>query len=481
MILKPPEIRLDCTNALDEVVSSAHGLSDPEIDEWVPRVEGALQDLEEEPPGFLELPEREDLLGRVREAEAHLEGVREVVLLGIGGSALGPRAIFDAIWGPWGLTRVGKPGGPARALHVADNIDPEGFAQLLDGLDLAHTLFNVVSKSGSTVETMAQLTIAWRLVRERLGPAEVARRFLFTTDPEHGRLREIAARFSVPTLEIPPDIGGRYSVLTAVGLFPALATGVDPADLLAGAREMNRRCRGTPVHRNPAALLAIVHTLLDRLRGKSIAVMMPYSDRLRTFAEWFAQLWAESLGKSETPSGEPKSPSGQTPVRALGTTDQHSQIQLYVQGPNDKLITLLAVEQREADLALGSEDLFEAAPGLSYLAGHRLGEVFEIEQVATEMALARAGRPTLVWRIPSVGAHVLGQLFQVYEIACALAGALLHVNPFDQPGVEEGKNLTYGALGREGYETKGLELESYRARRDSWIVGETNPEGGGER
>lgn len=465
-------LRLDLTNILDEIVGPRHGLSTREMESWLERTREALAAVKRSRPGFLDLPERRDLLAQVeRVAEKTLAGIDTLVVLGIGGSALGPRAIFEAAWGPHGLGDVGKPGGPTRRLLVADNIDPDGFAQLLSQLDLSRTLFNVVSKSGSTVETMAQLTIAWRQVAAIVGDDRVHRHFAFTTDPVRGFLRETAMRHDVAVMDIPENVGGRFSVLTPVGLFPALATGLDPSLLLAGAAQMGARCGRDEVESNPAALLALVHFLMDRLKGKSIAVFMPYSDRLRTFAEWFAQLWAESLGKSATPDGEERAPVGQTPVRALGTTDQHSQIQLFTEGPNDKLLTLVRVEDPGVDIDLGAPALTGPGKGLAYLAGHSLGEVFRIEQTATEMALVRASRPTITWRAATIGPHVLGQLFQAYEVATALAGELYNVDAFNQPGVEEGKNLTYGALARAGYEAKGAELSAYEKRAESWIVG----------
>ncbi len=466
------DLVLDLTNVLDDVLGTTHGLSTREMEEWLPRLREAVAAVEEANYGFLDLPERRDLMAQVeRVCTRSLEGKDTVVVLGIGGSALGPRAIFETAWGPYGMGEVGAPGGPSRRLLIADNIDPDGFAQLMQQLDPKKTLFNVISKSGSTVETMAQLTIAWRKISDAVGADNTPQHFAFTTDPIRGFLRETANRYDVPVMDIPDNVGGRFSVLTPVGLFPAMATGIDPKLLLGGAAAMNARCRGVEVESNPAAVLALVHFLMDRLKGKTISVLMPYSDRLRTFAEWFGQLWAESLGKNKSSSGEDRAPVGQTPVRALGTTDQHSQIQLYTEGPNDKLLTLIRVEDPGVDIELGAPGLTDGDSTLAYLQGHTLGEVFRIEQTATEMALVRAERPTLTWKSRTVGPHVLGQLFQVYELATAIAGELYNVNAFDQPGVEEGKNLTYGALGRSGYDEKGEELAAYQSRTEAWVLG----------
>lgn len=469
-----PMIRLDYTNVMAEAIGAEHGLTLEELRGVGSRVEELVRALQqsrpEASPEFLDLPSRRDLLDEVLALSPVLEGMDTFVLLGIGGSALGPRALLEGAWGPQYLLNAGRPGGPPRRVFVADNIDPDGFASLLDLIDPRTTLFNVISKSGSTVETMAQLAVAWRVVGEAVGETERPRHFVFTTDPRRGFLRELAGTAGVPTLEIPEGVGGRFSVLTGVGLFPALAAGISPEAILDGAADMDQRCSTPYFLENPAAVLAAVHYLMDRQKGKTVTVLMPYSDRLRTFAEWFCQLWAESLGKSRSFGGEWRAPVGQTTVRALGTTDQHSQIQLFVEGPNDKLLTLIGVDRSDTDLSLEAPGITDEASSLSYLRAHSLGDVFRAELQATEMALARAERPTLVWRLDSVGPHALGQLLYAYEVACALAGGLYHVNPYDQPGVEEGKNLTYGALGRPGYEEKRDEVTRYRERGPGYQV-----------
>jgi glucose-6-phosphate isomerase len=467
-------VSLEYTNITQEAIGAEHGLSQDDLRALAPRCEELLQELHRSRqynrPEFLDLPLRRDLLEQVLDLEPVLEGMDTFVLLGIGGSALGPRAIMEAAWGPQYLLQAGRPGGPPRRILIADNIDPDGFASLLDLCDPKTTLFNVISKSGSTVETMAQAAIAWRLAGERLGAEQRPRHFVFTTDPKKGFLRELAQREGVPALEIPDGVGGRYSVLTAVGLFPALAAGLRPVELLEGAAEMDAQCRTLQLFDNPAAMIAAAHYLMDLKKGKTITVLMPYSDRLRAFAEWFCQLWAESLGKSRSRGGELRAPVGQTTVRALGTTDQHSQIQLFLEGPNDKLITLVAVDRSDRDLPLASPGITQEGSALAYLSGHTLGEVFRVEQLATEMALAKAERPTLVWHLEGVTPYALGQLFYAYELACALAGGLYYVDPYDQPGVEEGKNLTYGALGRSGWEEKRDELARYRERGSGYRV-----------
>jgi glucose-6-phosphate isomerase len=234
---------------------------------------------------------------------------------------------------------------------------------------------------------------------------------------------------------------------------------------------MDERCRGRSYKNNPGLALAGAHILMDRAKGKTCTVMMPYADGLRSFAEWFCQLWAESLGKRRTPSGETRSPVGQTPIRAVGATDQHSQLQLYVEGPNDKLFTLIAVNEPSREVTIprtSPPELVEEK--LAHIPGHGLGEILGIERSATEMALASAQRPVMVLEVPRLSADALGQMFFLYEYATIAAGMLYHVDPFDQPGVEEGKRLTHAAMGKPGLEEAGEMVRMHRSRTDRYRI-----------
>jgi glucose-6-phosphate isomerase len=241
-------------------------------------------------------------------------------------------------------------------------------------------------------------------------------------------------------LPIPPDVGGRFSVLSSVGLLPAALVGIDIEALLAGAADMDERCRSDDVARNPAGVFACLQHAADTELHAPIHVMLSYSDRLYLTADWFRQLWAESLGKDNR---------GPTPVKALGATDQHSQVQLYIEGPFDKTITILAVNDRSNDVPIPKE--YPNVGALSYLGGHTLGELLNAERLATAQALAQRGRMNMTIELPVLNAHTMGQLFMMLQIATVYGGALYGVNPFDQPGVELGKELTYGFFGRAGY------------------------------
>ena len=375
-----------------------------------------------------------------------------VLVLGIGGSALGAKALLNALRPPaWNeLDDEARDYFPR--LTVLDNVDPSSVAGALKRIDPRRVLVNVISKSGGTAETMAQYLVVRAWLDEALGAA-ATRHLVFTTDPDRGALRELAQREGVATLDVPVDVGGRFSVLSPVGLLPAALVGIDIAALLAGARLAVGRAAADQLQANPAALYAALHWAADvRLKAR-VHVLMPYTDRLREFAEWYRQLWAESLGKAVSRLGKGVEV-GPTPVGAVGATDQHSQVQLFMEGPHDKLITFLVVENLGEDVAIPSRD--QLPPDLAYLPGHSLGELLRLEYEATAAALARMGRMSLTLRIPQLSGETVGELFMFYQLATGYAGVWYDVDPFDQPGVELGKRLIYAALGRPGFETERM-------------------------
>ncbi len=446
-----------------------HGLSPEALGEAGERFREAHADVERRRSsgelGFFELPGQAALASEIQVYADRVGGFSEnVVVLGIGGSALGSTALLHALHGPDWNDRDDEGRDHLPRLYVLDNVDPETVGPLLDRLDLGRTLFDVVSKSGTTAETMSQYLV----VRDRLAPlltdeGAIGRHFVFTTDPEKGVLRTIARHEGVPTFAVPPNVGGRFSVLSAVGLLPAALVGIDVDGLLAGAAAMAERCRTDRLGQNPAGLFATLQWLADTEADAGIHVMMPYSDRLYSVGDWFRQLWAESLGKRQSRSGEDVF-TGPTPVKALGATDQHSQVQLYMEGPFDKTITFLAVGERARDVEIPS--LYGDVPALGYLGGHTLGGLLDAERRATAAALAERGRMNMTLTVPRLDAHSIGELLMMLEIATVYAGALYGIDPLNQPGVELGKTLTYGQMGRPGVEPAEIPDPDPR-----WIVG----------
>jgi glucose-6-phosphate isomerase len=289
---------------------------------------------------------------------------------------------------------------------------------------------------------------------------------LFTTDPHKGLLNQIALENPIKCFRIPVNVGGRFSVLTPVGLIPAAMAGIDIEALLKGAAEMSKICRNDDLLNNPAFIYAAIHTMYMK-RNKNISVMMPYSNKLKDVADWYRQLWAESLGK-RFDNDKNVVEVGQTPVKALGTTDQHSQVQLYMEGPNDKVITFIEVEKFTHNDLLKNH--FPYIKDFDYLQGKSLAQLLNSEKQATEIALSNNMRPNLTIKIAEVNEEHIGALFFLLQAATAFAGEMLHINAFDQPGVEEGKIATYALMGRDGYARKKEEIESSKKGKKEYQV-----------
>lgn len=445
------QIRFDFGNLMDPAVS---GGVDPtrfegELSEAFRTAHAAVMARREEGDlGFLDLPYASETVGLVSElADGFAQWFEDVVVLGIGGSGLGATALKEALLGPFWNVLTDEEREHFPRLHVIDNPDPHTFRMLLGRLSPGRTMFNVVSKSGATAETMSQYLVAREWIEAEVGSDKARGHFLFTTDPVSGVLRQIGEAEDIPMLPVPPNVGGRFSVLSPVGLLPAAVCGVPLDELLAGAAQMEERCRSDVLAENPAGVFASLLHHADTHQGRSVHVFMPYADRLRPLALWFQQLWAESLGKSALLSGEVR-PTGPTPLAALGATDQHSMLQLLMEGPHDKVVLFVDVDDPEAEVEIPARH--PGIPALSYLGGHTMGHLLTTERAATAEALRREGRPNATFHLPRIGPGELGQLLMLLQIATVYAGAMYGVDPLDQPGVELSKRLTYGLMGREG-------------------------------
>jgi len=418
----------------ENLMEVEHGLAQRDLDNVEPRLQEAADELLENSYGFMRLPKTGEHAAACKELAEDIRnsGATDFIHVGIGGSALGPMALQRALNHPYyNLLPVETRGGPR--IHFAENTDPNSLGAILDIVDPANTWVNVVTKSGTTAETMANFLV----IRDALG--DYGGRAVFTTDPEEGYLNRISAREGIRTLSIPKDVGGRFSVLSPVGLLPAAVGGLDVDALLRGAAQYVDEIEAQGA-KHPAVGGAAMHYLMDTARGRNVRVMMAYADALERTAAWFVQLWAESLGKDGK---------GSTPHGAVGTTDQHSQVQLYMQGPQDKVIEIVEVEEHPRDLII--PEAYEDLDGVGYLGGHTMGELLNVECDATRRALAEAGRPNCTIKLGAMNEENLGYLFQALEAQTAIAGSLYAVNAFDQPGVEAGKQITYKRMGRPGY------------------------------
>ncbi len=465
-------IRYDFNNLMAVNIGS-HGVAEEELGVLEAVVASYHNELEAERAagklGFYDLPGDKKTVAAV---EAYAAPAREkfedLVVLGIGGSALGATALFTALNHPFhNLLPRAKRKGPR--VHVVDNVDPFVFAKLLETIDPATTLFNVVTKSGTTAETIAQFLVVWEALSKKLGKT-AKEHVVATTEAQNAKdsndLRTIVDREGLASFEVPKNVGGRFSVFSSVGLVPAAIAGIDVRGLLTGAACMEERTRTGDLWNNPAYASAAVLRILDE-RGKHIHVMMPYSSQLRDVADWFRQIWAESLGKKLSVDGAVVH-KGPTPEKSLGVTDQHSQLQLYTEGPFDKVVTFLAVDQFDATLAM--PPAFEDLSHVGYLGGRTMNELIEAERVAVQAVLGDLGRPNATIHLPRVDAHALGQLLFMLEVETAMAGKLLRVNAFDQPGVEDGKVRTFGLMGLKGYEEFGRKMRERKKPQARYVI-----------
>ena len=465
------QIRLDVNPMMAEYVGP-RGISRAELDAKIPAMKQAYAAVEagrgKDMQGWMDLPYNQEAV--VAEIEKTAKKIRSefeaFVVLGIGGSALGPAAVQAALNHlHYNELSAEKRNGPR--LYIEDNIDPERMAALMDVIDLKKTCFNVITKSGGTAETMSQYLIVTDALKAACGD-DWKKHILITTSETRGFLIKIAKREGFKTFYIPDGVGGRFSELCPVGLVAAAVCNIDIRAMLTGARDMDERCKTDDVFKNPALLDAGLMMLAFE-KGANMSVMMPYADSLKLMADWYAQLWAESLGKNVTLDGKPCH-AGQTPIKTLGVTDQHSQLQLYTEGPFDKVFTFLKVDDFRAttNIPHGCDDI----PTIAFLGGKSHNQLIEAERQGTEYALYKAERMCQVIELPEVSAYTMGQLLYFFELVTAYAGALLNINTFNQPGVEESKLAAYAVMGydSEVHTAKREEMKNRPARVDEYIL-----------
>jgi glucose-6-phosphate isomerase len=400
--------------------------------------------------GFYELP-HQDVSPIIDFLNSLGDKYDTMVVLGIGGSALGNKAVYSALKTELELKRK---------LFVCDNVDPVMLYEILEQIDWNRTVFNLISKSGTTSETMAAYMIIAEILRNKF-PHDYKQRMIITTDQNKGFLRDIIRNEGYPSFVVPDNVGGRFSVLTDVGLVSSAFVGLNIKALLSGAESMMLRCENTDIWQNPAYLNGLLHYMYMQ-QNKNISVMMPYANALYDCADWYRQLWAESLGKRYDRQGKEVFV-GQTPVKALGTTDQHSQVQLYTEGPNDKVFTFLTVDKFKHDYMI--PDIHPDRDEVNFLANKPLSRLLNTERLATEIALTNANRPNANITFPELNEYTLGQFIMLYQIQTVFTGKLLNINPLDQPGVEAGKIATYAMMGKAGFDNELKAIDKYLEQR----------------
>lgn len=425
--------RINYSGVMASVIGERNGLLDREVKFFADNFESIYKDfiLQKDDYGFTKILKDEDILKNCEEFFKRNSHFKEIVVLGIGGSALGLKTILNLYDFSY----------KERSFYILDNVDPAYLSYVFEKLRLKDTLFFVISKSGETVETLSQFVYVYDMVLKN--NLEPKKHFVFITDPEKGFLRELSKREGITTFEIPKNLGGRFSVLSYVGLLPAMFISENISDLYEGAKIVEKKIL-------ESCLFANLLYLLNTRRGKSNIVLFYYGDKIKSFCDWFAQLWGESLGKKYGMNGEILM-TGQTPIIARGVTDQHSQLQLYLEGPKDKVVLMIRYNEK-TDLQIPY--LFQEHSSVNYLCGKSFNELFNAEFKGTYGALIRESVPTISLEMDELNLKVLGALFYFFELATAFSGKLYNINPFDQPGVEIGKKIAFTLLGKEGYSEK---------------------------
>lgn len=426
-----PLLRYDAENMFS-AKHTGSGATRQELKDLLPKLKNARQTIidqaESGQQGWLMLPDDTVMRRRIKKMATQKAPFETCVVIGIGGSDLGSRALYTALK---------KQGSVKQLVFAGATTDPDELHDLLEGLDLRKTLVNVISKSGDTLEPMATF-LAVRSALRRVVGQKYADHIVVTTDERHGTLQDMAAREGFATLPVPANIGGRFSVLSDVGLFPLAWAGINIDNILKGAALEREAFLSDSIDKNASALFAGLQYLAYRERNQSIQILMPYAARLAEFGRWYRQLWAESLGKRVDRRGNVVH-TGPTPIAAIGPTDQHSQLQLYVEGPNDKTVTFIEVDSFRYSQTVPIEAKDHAA--LAYLARLSFADLIHAQRQATAQSLRASERPNGTLHLAKISPEHLGALVMFFELAAAVSGELYEINTYDQPGVEAGKKL----------------------------------------
>ncbi len=467
--MENPQLNFYYKNVTDSVLGKEHGITKQQFSQLAKKTQPCIAELNNQRKAgkvrYRDLPYQTDTVRQVKAVAKQIKGCENFVVLGIGGSALGNIALQTAL-NPYMYNLDDKQRKGPR-IFVLDNVDPVQMKSFFDwvGGRLNNTVFNVISKSGRTAETASQFMTVCDMLEKKLGAKKLKEQVVATTDLKHGTLRKITDTYGFRSLEVPDGVGGRFSVLSAVGLLSAAVGGINIDALLAGAADMDEKVSVTKFFENPAAVNAAINWHYYN-RGKNISVMMPYSYGLKDLSDWYRQLWAESLGKTNDLKGK-KVFVGPTPVKALGATDQHSQVQLYREGPNDKLFTLLSVKEFSSDVTIGKAP--KVAPELAVLSGHKMSKLINSEKLGTEYALIYDKRPCLTVEFEKVTPYTIGQFIYLFEVTTSLAGMLFNINAYDQPAVELGKDATLALMGSKDYAQLAKKIKPF-AKMDSRFV-----------
>lgn len=457
-------LTLDFTNCLAESIGATHGLTAPEVDTLVAKFPKHHENIEElratGESSFFDLPYQDlaELKGVLKKHQGQWD---DLVVVATGGSALAPHSLLKALGHQQFNLLEKKARRNAPRVHFADNADPHKLTELIEPLDLKKTLVYVISRSGGTVETLVIFLWLAELLKKKSGKGALSAQVVIATDRDKSPLAEIAKQEKIDLLHVPHNLSGRFGVLGNCGLLVAGLCGFNITALLAGAGDMDKRCRHGDALNNPAYMHSLVHYLLTRKRRKTMHATYAFSSRLYAVAEWYGHLCAVSLGKMLNRKGKAVHV-GPSPVGGVGTFDQHGQMQLFAEGPFDKVLTFMTAKDHGAKVSAPAA--YPKLEGVGYLANADCGMLMAAGHTAAEQAITASGRPNLTLMLDTIDEASIGGLYFLLQLSTTMSAELYGIDPFDQPGVEHNKQATFAQLGRSGFEDLAKKLADYRKR-----------------
>ncbi len=457
-------LTLDFTNCLSESIGATHGLTKSEVDTLIAKFPKHHENIEEVrstgESGFFELP-YQDTAELKALLKKHHGKWDNLVIIALGGSALAPKSLFRALANSQHNLLDPKVRGKAPKVYFLSNPDPKSAHELIEVLDLKKTLFQVISRSGVTPETMGLTLWLLEVLKKKVGKGAPAEQIVFTTEPTKSPLMEIAKQEKISVLATTLNLTGRYGILGNQSLFLAGMVNFKIDELLKGGADMDKRCRHGDPHRNPAYMHSLVHYLLTRKRRKTMHVLFSFSDRVHAIGEWYDHLCSVSLGKMLNHKGKAVHV-GPSPVSAVGAFDGHGQQQLFCEGPFDKVITFVTVKDHGASATVPTA--FPKLEAAAYLKETTFDQLLDYSYWGAEQHVTQAGRPNMTIQLDGVDEAHIGGLVYLLELSTAMSAELYGIDPFDQPGVEHGKAASFAQLGRAGFEDLAKRLKDYKAK-----------------
>lgn len=457
-------LTLDFTNCLAEAIGATHGLTKSEVDTLVAKFPKHHENIDEMrangESGFFDLPyqDQTDLKALIKKHAGQWENL---LVVGIGGSIIAPRALFGALAHSQYNLLDPKARGKGPRVFFLDNPDPKSVTEFFDVIDPKKTLVQINGRTGTSVDTLGAFMWLADLFKKKVGKGALSAQFVICTEREKSPLAEIAKQEKIDLLPTPLNVTGRFGILGNQSILMAALCGFKVDELLKGGADMDKRCRHGDPHKNPAYMHSLIHYLLTRKRRKTMHVMFSFSNRVHAIGEWYNHLASVSLGKMLNRKGKAVHV-GPSPVAGVGSLDLHGQQQLFAEGPFDKVVTFVTVKNHGAEVTVpGSYPKIEAA---AYLKDATMTSMLDHAYWSAEQHITVAGRPNMAIHLDTVDEHHIGGLVYLLQLSTAMSAELYGIDPFDQPGVEYGKHAVFGLMGRAGFEDQGKKLKDFKLK-----------------